>query len=184
MVLKANDRRTSCPCYDEFRGPRSDYVRQSSDVCTLEADRKDIMGLPPPPSVTARRLSGDPDGICTRKFLNSLSPKVSVFKGYVKSSVYADKPQTLDDLEDNILLVIAYIRPQMLDKVIENWTSRLDYIRASRGSPMPEIIFKMVGYVQWTTSPPVLRVEQSTLTSHPVRNARLKRDTGKYADGR
>ncbi|GFX62874.1 uncharacterized protein TNCV_3352001 [Trichonephila clavipes] len=29
MVLKANDRRTSCPCHDEFRGPRSDYVRQS-----------------------------------------------------------------------------------------------------------------------------------------------------------
>ncbi|GFU45842.1 hypothetical protein TNCV_29311 [Trichonephila clavipes] len=31
----------------------------------------------------------------------------------------------------------------MLEKVIENWTSRLDYIRASRGSPMPEIVFKM-----------------------------------------
>ncbi|GFV18888.1 integrase catalytic domain-containing protein [Trichonephila clavipes] len=31
----------------------------------------------------------------------------------------------------------------MLEKVIENWTSRLDYIRASRGNPMPEIIFKM-----------------------------------------
>ncbi|GFS51228.1 hypothetical protein TNCV_3533081 [Trichonephila clavipes] len=31
----------------------------------------------------------------------------------------------------------------MLEKVIENWTSRLDYIRASRGSPMPEIIFQM-----------------------------------------
>ncbi|GFY29449.1 hypothetical protein TNCV_2626201 [Trichonephila clavipes] len=29
MVLKANDRRTSCPCHDEFRGPRSDYVRQN-----------------------------------------------------------------------------------------------------------------------------------------------------------
>ncbi|GFY23104.1 hypothetical protein TNCV_3763441 [Trichonephila clavipes] len=28
MVLKANDRRTSCPCHDEFRGPGSDYVRQ------------------------------------------------------------------------------------------------------------------------------------------------------------
>ncbi|GFT35230.1 uncharacterized protein TNCV_1095931 [Trichonephila clavipes] len=28
MVLKANDRRTSCPCHDELRGPRSDYVRQ------------------------------------------------------------------------------------------------------------------------------------------------------------
>ncbi|GFU66426.1 hypothetical protein TNCV_3806691, partial [Trichonephila clavipes] len=59
------------------------------------------------------------------------------------SLVYADKPQTLDHLEDNIRRVIADIRPQMLEKVIENWTSRLDYIRASRGSHMPEIIFKM-----------------------------------------
>ncbi|GFW96003.1 transposable element Tcb1 transposase [Trichonephila clavipes] len=56
---------------------------------------------------------------------------------YVKSLVYVDKPQTLDHLEDNIRRVIADIRPQMLEKVIENWTSRLDYIRASRGSPMP-----------------------------------------------
>ncbi|GFW17075.1 histone-lysine N-methyltransferase SETMAR [Trichonephila clavipes] len=63
--------------------------------------------------------------------------------GYAKSLVYADKPQTLDPLEDNIRLVIADIRPQILEKVIENWTSRLDYIRASRGSPMPEIIFKI-----------------------------------------
>ncbi|GFT07157.1 hypothetical protein TNCV_1416481 [Trichonephila clavipes] len=53
---------------------------------------------------------------------------------------FSDKPQTLDHLEDNIRRVIAHIRPQMLGKVIENWTSRLDYIRASRGSHMPEII--------------------------------------------
>ncbi|GFY30883.1 hypothetical protein TNCV_3120431 [Trichonephila clavipes] len=59
------------------------------------------------------------------------------------SLVYADKPQTLDHLEDNIRLVIADIRPQMLEKVIENWMTKLDYIRASRGSHMPEIIFKM-----------------------------------------
>ncbi|GFX24579.1 putative transposable element [Trichonephila clavipes] len=63
--------------------------------------------------------------------------------GDVKSLVYADKPQTLDHLEDTIRRVIADIRPHMLEKVIENWTSRLNYIRASRGSPMPEIIFKM-----------------------------------------
>ncbi|GFV86298.1 putative transposase [Trichonephila clavipes] len=62
---------------------------------------------------------------------------------YVKSLVYADMPQTLDHLEDNIRRFIADIRPQMLEKVIENWTSRLDYIRASRGSHMPVIIFKM-----------------------------------------
>ncbi|GFW83519.1 putative DD41D transposase [Trichonephila clavipes] len=61
---------------------------------------------------------------------------------YVKSLAYVDKPQMLDHLED-ICRVTADIRPQMLEKVIENWTSRLDYIRASRGSQMPEIIFKM-----------------------------------------
>ncbi|GFW96999.1 hypothetical protein TNCV_4802121 [Trichonephila clavipes] len=32
----------------------------------------------------------------------------------------------------------------MFEKVIENWKSRLDYIRARRGSLMPEIIFKML----------------------------------------
>ncbi|GFS73915.1 spectrin beta chain, non-erythrocytic 1 [Trichonephila clavipes] len=72
-----------------------------------------------------------------------LTPLDYFLWGYVKSLVYADKPQTLDHLEDNIHRVIADIRPQMLEKVIENWTSRLDYIRASRGSHVPEIIFKM-----------------------------------------
>ncbi|GFV61957.1 uncharacterized protein TNCV_4107611 [Trichonephila clavipes] len=68
-----------------------------------------------------------------------LTPLDYFLWGYVKSLVYADKPQTLDHLEDNIRRVIADIRPQML----ENWTSRLVYIQASRGSPIPEIIFKM-----------------------------------------
>ncbi|GFU72317.1 uncharacterized protein TNCV_4715281 [Trichonephila clavipes] len=72
-----------------------------------------------------------------------LTPLDYFLWGYVKSLVYADKPQTLDHLEDNISGVIADIRPQMLEKVIENWTSRLDYSRASRGSHMPEMIFKM-----------------------------------------
>ncbi|GFX14907.1 hypothetical protein TNCV_1486491 [Trichonephila clavipes] len=72
-----------------------------------------------------------------------LTPLDYFLWGYVKSLVYADKPQTLDHLEDNIRRVIADIRPQMLEKVIENWTFRLDYIRASHGSHMPNIIFKM-----------------------------------------
>ncbi|GFV18112.1 uncharacterized protein TNCV_169161 [Trichonephila clavipes] len=48
-----------------------------------------------------------------------LTPRDYFLWGYVKSLVYADKPQTLDHLEDNIRLVIADIRPQMLEKVIE-----------------------------------------------------------------
>ncbi|GFW18810.1 putative transposable element [Trichonephila clavipes] len=61
---------------------------------------------------------------------SDLTPLDYFLWGYVKSLVYADKPQTSDHLEDNIRRVIADIRPQMLEKVIENWTSRLDYIRA------------------------------------------------------
>ncbi|GFX27254.1 hypothetical protein TNCV_3340661 [Trichonephila clavipes] len=34
MVLKPNDRRTYSPCHDEFRWPRSDYVRQTQ-LCAV-----------------------------------------------------------------------------------------------------------------------------------------------------
>ncbi|GFW65388.1 uncharacterized protein TNCV_396541 [Trichonephila clavipes] len=71
-----------------------------------------------------------------------LTPLDYFLWGYVKSLAYADKPQMLDHLEDNIRRVIADIRSQMLEKVIENWTSRLDYIRASRGSHMPKSYLK------------------------------------------
>ncbi|GFS58978.1 hypothetical protein TNCV_69001 [Trichonephila clavipes] len=47
-----------------------------------------------------------------------LTPLDYFLWGYVKSLVYADKPQTLDHLEDNIRRVIADIRPQTLEKVI------------------------------------------------------------------
>ncbi|GFV49773.1 putative DD41D transposase [Trichonephila clavipes] len=45
-----------------------------------------------------------------------LTPLDYFLWGYVKSLVYADKPQTLDHLEYNICRVIADIRSQMLDK--------------------------------------------------------------------
>ncbi|GFV04254.1 uncharacterized protein TNCV_918751 [Trichonephila clavipes] len=54
---------------------------------------------------------------------SDLTPLDYFLWGYVKSLVYADKPQTLDHLKDNIRSVIVYIRPQMLEKFIENWTS-------------------------------------------------------------
>ncbi|GFV83978.1 DUF4817 domain-containing protein [Trichonephila clavipes] len=45
-----------------------------------------------------------------------LTPLDYFLWSYVKSLVYADKPQTLDHMEDNIRRVIADIRPQMLEK--------------------------------------------------------------------
>ncbi|GFU13782.1 DUF4817 domain-containing protein [Trichonephila clavipes] len=56
-----------------------------------------------------------------------LTPLDYILWGYVKSLVYADKPQTLDHLEDNIRRVIADIRPQMLEKSLKigrpDWTT-------------------------------------------------------------
>ncbi|GFU96350.1 hypothetical protein TNCV_89271 [Trichonephila clavipes] len=46
MVLKANDRRTSCPCHDEFRGPRSDYVRQWYWARTRDKESHDPIPIP------------------------------------------------------------------------------------------------------------------------------------------
>lgn len=71
-----------------------------------------------------------------------LTPLDYFLWGYLKSLVYADKPETIGHLEDNIRRVIADIRPHMLQKVLENWRSRLDFVRASRGGHMPEVIFK------------------------------------------
>ncbi|GFT20119.1 DUF4817 domain-containing protein [Trichonephila clavipes] len=64
-----------------------------------------------------------------------LTPLDYFLWGYVKSLVCADKPQTLDHLEDNIRCVIADIRPQMLEKVIE------------------------IGRPDWTTSEPAVAVK-------------------------
>ncbi|GFY21223.1 transposable element Tc3 transposase [Trichonephila clavipes] len=72
-----------------------------------------------------------------------LTPLDYFLWGYVKSLVYANKPQTLDHLRRQHSLCYCRYTATNVEKVIENWTSRLDYIRASRGSHMPEIIFKM-----------------------------------------
>ncbi|GFX55035.1 hypothetical protein TNCV_2305581 [Trichonephila clavipes] len=66
MVLKANDRRTSCPCHDEFRGPRSDYVRQ---ICRDQWCNGELLG--PTPAKSA--LFGNLDVIYTATRLRTPS---------------------------------------------------------------------------------------------------------------
>lgn len=63
----------------------------------------------------------------------------------MKSLVYAHKHETIDGLAENIWFVIACVRPKLLKKVDETWTYRLEFIRANRGSHLPEVIFK----TQW-----------------------------------
>lgn len=54
--------------------------------------------------------------------------------GYAILFVYADKPETIDALEENIRRIIADIQ------VVENWASWLEFVRTSHGGHLPEII--------------------------------------------
>ena len=54
--------------------------------------------------------------------------------GVVKAKCYADKPETIEALKDNI-------REAIDDNVLKNWTDRVGYCMASRGSHLKEIIF-------------------------------------------
>ena len=61
--------------------------------------------------------------------------------GAIKDMRYAEKPETIDALKDNIREAIGKIQPHTIDNVLKNWTDRVGYCLASRGSHLNEIIF-------------------------------------------
>ncbi|GFU23075.1 hypothetical protein TNCV_3515261 [Trichonephila clavipes] len=65
MVLKANDWRTSCPCQDEFCGPRSDYVRQN-----IPEDTNSPTGSPVTPKKSSKSPNWQPTWLYCEDFAN------------------------------------------------------------------------------------------------------------------
>ena len=61
--------------------------------------------------------------------------------GAAEDKCYADKPETFDASKNNIHEAIGEIQLHIIDNVLKNWTDRLDYCMASRGSHLNEIIF-------------------------------------------
>ena len=61
--------------------------------------------------------------------------------GAVKDKCYADKPETIDVLKDNIREGIGEIQLHTIDNVLKNCTYREGYCMASRGTHLNEIIF-------------------------------------------
>ena len=55
--------------------------------------------------------------------------------------VYANKPRTVSHLKDNITRVIREIEPQLCEKVIENWVTRLHATKRNRGGHLNDIVF-------------------------------------------
>ena len=61
--------------------------------------------------------------------------------GAVKDKCYADKPETIGALKDNIREAIVEIQLHAIDNVLKNWNDRVGYCIESRGSHLNEIIF-------------------------------------------
>ena len=64
--------------------------------------------------------------------------------GYLKARVYVNRPQSLDDLKDNIRQEIANIPGDMLVRVIENTRNRYMKCIDNEGGHLPDMIFKTV----------------------------------------
>ena len=55
--------------------------------------------------------------------------------GHLEAAIcYADKPETIDALNDNIREAIGEIQLQKIDNVLKNWTDHLGYCMISQGS--------------------------------------------------
>ena len=54
-----------------------------------------------------------------------LTPLDYYLWGAVKDKYYADKPETMDDLKDNIREAIGEIQQHTIDNVLKNWTDRV-----------------------------------------------------------
>ena len=62
--------------------------------------------------------------------------------GYAKAHVSTDVYTWIDALEDNIEAFVREIPAEMLGRVYQNWTKRMDHLMRSRGQHLHEIIFK------------------------------------------
>uniref|UniRef100_A0A0K8W0U7 Uncharacterized protein n=1 Tax=Bactrocera latifrons TaxID=174628 RepID=A0A0K8W0U7_BACLA len=59
--------------------------------------------------------------------------------GYIKLMVYANKPETIDELHTNIECVIAALSADLPLKTVENWAQRLDLCKRARNGHVKEI---------------------------------------------
>ena len=70
-----------------------------------------------------------------------LTPLAYYLRDAIKDKCYADKPETIDALKDNIREAIGEIQLHTINNVLKNWPNRVGYCMASRGSHLNEIIF-------------------------------------------
>ena len=71
-----------------------------------------------------------------------LTPLANYLWGAVKDKCYADNPETIDALKNNIREAIGEIQLHTIDNVLKNCTDSVGYCMARWGSHSNEIIFR------------------------------------------
>ena len=59
----------------------------------------------------------------------------------VEDKCYADKPETIDAVKENIREAIGEIQLHTSDNMLKNWTDRVGYCMASQDRHLNKIIF-------------------------------------------
>ncbi|CAK9801230.1 Transposable element Tc3 transposase [Anthophora plagiata] len=72
-----------------------------------------------------------------------LTPLDFFLWGYLKSRVYSVKPETRNDLKDNLRVAIREITLATCRKVVENFDSRIDICSRNRGAHLNDILFQI-----------------------------------------
>ena len=73
--------------------------------------------------------------------LCNLTPLDFFLWGFVKDKVYADAPQSIQELKEKIRAAIDEIETQMCENVMENFMKRAWSCKCSRGGHINDIIF-------------------------------------------
>ena len=105
------------------------WFQQDSAKCHTAEATLDILR----PVFEDRIISRRADGVWPLRSCD-LTPLNYYLWGAVKDKCYDDKLETIDALKNNIRLVIDEIQLHTIDSVLKNWTDRVGYCMASRGS--------------------------------------------------
>ncbi|KOC70342.1 hypothetical protein WH47_02846 [Habropoda laboriosa] len=70
-----------------------------------------------------------------------LTPLDFFLWGFLKSKVYPNNPETIDELKDNITVAINETEFQLCENVMENWVKRIRLMKKSREGHLNDIVF-------------------------------------------
>ena len=111
--------------------------QQDGATCHTAEDTLDVL-----PPVFEDRIISCRAHVVWPPWSCDLTPLDYYLWGAIKLKCYADKPETIDTLKDNICEAIGEIQLHTIDNVFKNWTNCVGYCMASRGSHLNEMIFQ------------------------------------------